>query len=58
MAKTLELSDKQQEVLVNLLESVLGDLSYEIADTDTSSFKDQLKERREELRAIAAKLKD
>ena len=56
MAKTLELSDKQQELLAEVLKSVLGDLSYEISDTDLSSYKDQLKEKRDELKSIADQL--
>lgn len=56
MAKTLELSDKQQEILSDVLKNVLGSLSYEISDTDLSTFKDQLKEKRDELRAIADQL--
>ena len=57
MAATLELSDKQQELLAEVLKSVLGDLSYEISDTDLSSYKDALKEKRNELKAIADQLK-
>jgi len=57
MAVTLELSDAQQEMLGEVIEKVLGDLSYEIADTDLLSFKDQLKERRDALKAIADQLK-
>ena len=56
MAATLELSDKQQELLAEVLKSVLGDLSYEISDTDLSSYKDALKEKRNELKAIADQL--
>lgn len=58
MAKTLELTDEQQEMLADLLKGVLGDLSYEIADTDNSTFKDKLKQRREALKAIAQQLQD
>ena len=58
MAKTLELSDAQQEYLAEVLKSVLGDLSYEIADTDVSTFRDQLKKKREQLKLIAAQLND
>lgn len=58
MAKTLELSDKQHELLADVLHNVLGNLSYEIADTDLSSYKDPLKEKRDELKAIADQLKD
>ncbi len=53
MAKTLTLTDEQQKILSDVLESVLGDLSYEIADTDSSTFKAGLKEKRDELKAIA-----
>lgn len=58
MTKTLELSDKQQQYLADGLERMLGDLSYEIADTDSSTFKDELKEKREQLKAIADQLAD
>ncbi len=56
MAMTLELSDEQQEVLADVLKHVLGDLSYEISDTDISSFKEQLKEKRADIEAIANQL--
>lgn len=56
MAKTLTLTDEQQKILSDVLESVLGDLSYEIADTDSSTFKAGLKEKRDELKAIAKQL--
>ncbi len=56
MAMTLELSDEQQAVLADVLKHVLGDLSYEISDTDLSSFKEQLKEKRAELESIASQL--
>ena len=58
MAKTVELNDQQQELLVEILDKVLGDLSYEIADTDLHSFKTQLKERRDALKAINDSLKE
>lgn len=58
MAKTLELSDTQQEILAEVLKNVLGDLSYEIADTDVSTFRDPLKKKREQLKLIAAQLND
>ena len=56
MSTTLSLSDGQQEILVDLLKNTLGDLSYEIADTDSFSYKEQLKESRDELKNIAAQL--
>lgn len=52
----LQLDDNEAEALRGVLESTLKNLSYEIADTDTSSFRDQLKERREVLTAILTKL--
>lgn len=58
MAKTLEISDAQQEYLAEVLKNVLSDLSYEIADTDVSTFRDQLKKKREQLKLIAAQLND
>ncbi len=56
MATTLELDDKQQEILKEVLESAFGDLRYEIADTDNSEFKDNLKIRRDVVNAILEKL--
>jgi len=56
MATTLDLNDKQQEILREILDSAVSDLRYEIADTDNSEFKDNLKARRDELAAILEKL--
>ena len=56
MATTLDLNDKQQEILREILNSAVSDLRYEIADTDNSEFKDNLKARRDELAAILEKL--
>ena len=57
MAK-LKLTEEEREALQMLLEGNLSDMSYEIADTDTSTFRDQLKASREVLLSILAKLKD
>lgn len=43
----LQLSDQQARALRTLLERALGDLSYEISDTDNPAFKRQLREERE-----------
>ncbi len=51
-----ELDDDEARVLVDVLESKLRDLSYEISDTDTREFKDQLKSRRELLRRVLSEL--
>ena len=52
----VELNDDEAQALVDVLESKLRDLSYEIADTDTREFKDQLKSRRELLRRVLSEL--
>jgi hypothetical protein len=49
---TVELSADQVVLLADVLDSTIGDLSPEIADTDNPSFRRQLIERREQLRAI------
>jgi hypothetical protein len=54
----LNLEDNEAEALVDLLESKLRDLSYEISDTDTRAFKDQLKARRDTLKRIQEDLKN
>ena len=56
MAITLELDDKQQEKLKEILDNTVGDMRYEIADTDNSVFKDNLKERRDAVVIILEKL--
>ena len=57
MAKTIELTDQQRELLVEVLDKVLGDLSYEISDTDNRTYKAGLKDRRDALKAINDQLK-
>jgi len=52
----LELSKDDAVVLRETLESVLKDLSYQIADTDNSEFREQLKKRRDALKNIASML--
>ena len=37
---TLQLDDNERAMLLELLEASLGNLSYEIFDTDRSNFKD------------------
>ena len=53
----LELSDDAAEALAEVLEIKLRDLSYEIADTDTRDFRNQLKSRRDLLQKILDDLK-
>ncbi|HEU5003273.1 MAG TPA: hypothetical protein VFW71_10920 [Actinomycetota bacterium] len=53
---TLELSESQAQLLGDVLESEISNLSPEIADTDNPIYRRELKERREHLRAVLAKL--
>lgn len=53
---TLEIDEV--EALIEVLESKLRDLSYEISDTDTTEFKNQLKSRRELLNRVFSELKN
>jgi len=48
----LALTDKQQQILRELLEVTLSDLSMEISHTDQKDYRDQLKDRREVLTSI------
>ncbi len=52
----LDLTSEEQEVLRNTLESYLSDLRYEIADTDTLEFREQLKAKKAVLEKILAAL--
>jgi len=52
----LDLTDDEAALLKEFLESTLKNLSYEIADTDTSEFRDQLKARRDALTRISQAL--
>lgn len=55
---TLELSKREEEVLLDVLEITLRNLSYEIADTDRKEYRDMLKARREVLTGIVEDLKE
>ena len=48
----LSLEESQVRMLIDILERTLADLSYEIGNTATYDFKEQLKERRIELNKI------
>ncbi|MHB1763850.1 MAG: hypothetical protein ACYCS4_14150 [Acidimicrobiales bacterium] len=52
----LELNDEQAAELRRILDSVLGDMSSEIADTDNVSYRELLNARRDNARAIRDKL--
>ena len=49
----IDLNDDEKKILLETLESYLGNLSYEIADTDRMEFREQLKARRAVLQKIA-----
>ena len=52
----LSLTDAEAELLRELLDSALKDMSYEISDTDLPSYKAELRTRRETMRAVREKL--
>ena len=52
----LHLDDDKATALRDVLESALRDLSYEISNTDNSTFKDELRQRRDALKVIADQL--
>ena len=52
----LTLEEHEVELLRDVLDAVLRELSYEIADTDTAKFRDALRARRARLEDIATRL--
>jgi hypothetical protein len=52
----IELSEEQGAELQRLLESSLGDLSSEIADTDNAEYRQGLRERRTILESVLFQL--
>jgi nitrogen fixation/metabolism regulation signal transduction histidine kinase len=52
----LELSDDDARLLHEVLNSVVSDLSPEIADTDNPQFRRSLEQRRDRLKAILESL--
>ena len=53
----LTLENNEAEILADVLESKLRDLSYQIADTDTMDFRNQLKARRDVMNKILNELR-
>jgi acetolactate synthase small subunit len=53
---TLSLTHQQAHILRQTLESVLSDLSVEIADTDRKEYRDEIKGERDTLRQILIQL--
>ena len=52
----LELNDEEKVILTETLESYLSNLRYEIADTDSYDFRQQLKVKKAVLMKITAAL--
>ena len=52
----IELTEAQCAELQRLLESTLGDLSSEIADTDDAEYRDGLRDRRTVLESVLFQL--
>lgn len=52
----LDLSPEEATILREVLETSISDLGTEIAGTDSHDFRENLKQRREVLRRIAAHL--
>ena len=52
----LTLDEGQAEELRTVLDGALGDLSSEIADTDNPGYRAALRERRDRLQQVRAKL--
>lgn len=55
--KKIALNEDEIEALVTVLEATLANLSYEIADTDSMDFRDEIKSRRALLVKILDDLK-
>lgn len=54
---TLELSDHECEILVELMESAISELGYEINDTDKADYRDALKIKKAIATAIVERIK-
>jgi hypothetical protein len=52
----IELTDAETEVLQRLLGREVRDLSYQIADTDTSTFRDELRQHRDNVKTLLDKV--
>jgi len=52
----LKLTQEERELLRELLSFTLSELRMEIADTDSSSYREKLKERKETLKNLLEKL--
>ena len=53
----IEITEEQLSLLTSILERYLGDMSYEIADTDSSSFKEGLRHERDQIVDLLARVR-
>ena len=53
---SLDLDETEATALLEVVDSAIADLSPEIADTDNAEYRSMLRQRRELLRSIQAKL--
>lgn len=49
---TLDISEKDKKLLIEILESSFSEIRMEISNTDNSSYKDQLKKKRNAINKI------
>lgn len=52
----LELNEEEQRILADLLETDIGELRMEIANTDNAAYREMLKHRERVLRRLLAEL--
>jgi len=55
---TLEISNDEREILLKALKSYISELRMEMADTDSSFFRENLKKERDTLQKIADDLEN
>lgn len=55
---TVQLTKEELRTLITILEEYLSDLRMEIADTDSSDFKEKLKREKQKVTEILQKLQD
>lgn len=54
---TIELTEEEQALLIEILDSTVSDIKYEIADTDNSQFKEKLRSRKTALSRLLSKIR-
>ncbi len=52
----LELTDHESEILIELMESAVSELGYEIANTDRAEYRDALKVKKAIAAAVLGRL--